>query len=106
MMRYLIKASLIGGATTFLVVPTILVAAVRLLGVGPKNASHRRSSEYLHFVRISFDRDLRARGCSHVGTSQTNRLGIVANLCVRWRCCGDHWRSVVDDQRHRLLGCC
>jgi hypothetical protein len=36
MMRYLIKASLIGGATTFLVVPTILVAAVRLLGVGPK----------------------------------------------------------------------
>jgi hypothetical protein len=35
-MRYLVKASLIGGAVTFLVVPAILVTAAWLLGVAPK----------------------------------------------------------------------
>lgn len=36
MTRYLVKASLVGGAVTFLVVPTILVSAARFLGVAPK----------------------------------------------------------------------
>jgi hypothetical protein len=35
-MRYLVKASLVGAAVTFFVVPTILITAARLLGVAPK----------------------------------------------------------------------